>query len=94
VGGSADRRRVGVGEGGRADGGGRGGRSVSRAAARRRPARLVAPLVYRCEVCERRLAPVRLARGATWTPQGLAMRGRRRFKSVLCWSCYRKAGAG
>jgi hypothetical protein len=50
-----------------------------------------APLVYRCKVCEARLEPVEFSDGGSWSVRGLAMRGRRRFKSTLCFDCYMTA---
>jgi hypothetical protein len=47
-----------------------------------------APLVYRCEVCSRPLEPVELSTGRHWTARGLAMRARRKHKSILCFDHY------
>jgi hypothetical protein len=45
-------------------------------------------LRYDCSVCERPLKPVEFRDGGHWGIRGLAMRGRRRFKGLLCWDCY------
>ncbi len=52
------------------------------------PCRPTSTLVFHCEDCERLLESVHFADGSHWSARGLAMHGRRRFKSVLCWDCY------
>jgi hypothetical protein len=49
------------------------------------------PLRYDCQVCERPLQAVAFSDGGHWSIRGLAMRGRRRFKSTLCFDCYMTA---
>jgi hypothetical protein len=46
------------------------------------------PLTYACQVCDRPLEAVEFTNGRGWSVRSLAMRGRRRFKSVLCFDHY------
>jgi hypothetical protein len=57
-------------------------------AARLRSETVDLPLTYRCQVCEASLGAVTFSDGGSWSVRGLASRGRRRFKSTLCFGCY------
>jgi hypothetical protein len=46
------------------------------------------PLVFRCEACDRPLEAVEFSTGRHWSIRGLAMRGRRKHKTVLCFGHY------
>jgi hypothetical protein len=55
---------------------------------RLRAATVDLPFTYHCQICEAPLEAITFSDGGGWSIRGLLMRGRRRFKSALCFEHY------